>query len=141
MTEEIMRLANVHCEGKVISVLEGGYNIDTGVISSFAQSVMTHVKFLNICANKNIETVLLSKVKRKKAYLNDIENYKNFKKPRNDLGNSNNIESNILNRQKRNIKRRLNNHLTEFNEEDFKESEKLKDNNTSKYLNNNKKYF
>jgi acetoin utilization deacetylase AcuC-like enzyme len=80
MTEEICRVANIYSEGRVISVLEGGYNINTGVVSSFAQSVMTHTKFLNICANKNIEQVTTCKVKRKKEFLTDFENYKRAKK-------------------------------------------------------------
>ncbi len=41
ITEHIMRLAQLHCHGKVVSVLEGGYDL-----SSLARSVVTHVKVL-----------------------------------------------------------------------------------------------
>jgi hypothetical protein len=80
MTEEIMRIANKCCKSRVISVLEGGYNINSGVVSSFSQSVMTHVKFLNICSNKNKEEFTTCKIKRKKEFLLDYENFKRAKK-------------------------------------------------------------
>jgi hypothetical protein len=34
------------CEGRVVSVLEGGYNINGGVVSAFARSVEAHVRGL-----------------------------------------------------------------------------------------------
>ena len=86
ITEEIMRVANVFANGKVVSVLEGGYNINSGVISSFAQSVMAHTKFLNICLNKNKENLnVLSRTKRKREYIKDLENFKFCKKSRKDV--------------------------------------------------------
>ena len=39
ITQQIQMLANKHCNGRVVSVLEGGYNVSTGLVSSFAQSV------------------------------------------------------------------------------------------------------
>lgn len=81
MTEELMKIAKKYSEGRLISVLEGGYNINSGVVSSFAQSVMTHSKFINICANKNSEECrIFTKIKRKREFERDFENYKNFKK-------------------------------------------------------------
>ena len=81
ITEEISEIANRYCKGRVISVLEGGYNINTGVVSSFAQSVMTHVKFLNIGLNKNFdisadESTEVIKQNKKKQFLIDLENYR-----------------------------------------------------------------
>ena len=79
MTEEIMKVSKKHCEGRVVSVLEGGYNINSGVVSSFAQSVFTHVKFLNIGLRKNEESEN-SKLKKKREFLNDLGNYRRSKK-------------------------------------------------------------
>lgn len=81
ITEEVMRLAKVYCNARVISVLEGGYNINTGIASSFAQSVMTHSRFLNTCLNKRLEKCkILSKAKRKREFTRDLENYRIAKK-------------------------------------------------------------
>ena len=41
MTQQIVQVANEHCDGKIVSVLEGGYNLD-----SLKVSVMAHVKAL-----------------------------------------------------------------------------------------------
>ncbi len=43
ITREIQALANLHCEGRVISVLEGGYTTRGGVLSPLAQSVGFHL--------------------------------------------------------------------------------------------------
>ena len=74
-----MKVSKKHCEGRVVSVLEGGYNINSGVVSSFAQSVFTHVKFLNIGLRKNEESEN-SKLKKKREFLNDLGNYRRSKK-------------------------------------------------------------
>jgi hypothetical protein len=93
ITEELMKIANRFSKGRLISVLEGGYNINNGVVSSFAQSVLYHAKFLNICANKNKEKCLiLSKVRRKREYLRDLDNYKTFKKQKNEVNSENLIK-------------------------------------------------
>lgn len=34
------------CSGRVVSVLEGGYNINGGFVSAFARSVAAHVRSL-----------------------------------------------------------------------------------------------
>ncbi len=41
LTEEIMKVADAHCHGRVISILEGGYNL-----TALAASVAVHVKTL-----------------------------------------------------------------------------------------------
>eukprot|EP01084_Bolivina_argentea_P234398 394622_1 len=41
MTQQIVNIANQHCDGKIISVLEGGYNLD-----SLKKCVVAHVKAL-----------------------------------------------------------------------------------------------
>ena len=41
LTEELMQIANNYCQGRIISVLEGGYNLE-----ALATSVVVHVKTL-----------------------------------------------------------------------------------------------
>eukprot|EP00826_Nyctotherus_ovalis_P023366 TRINITY_DN1795_c0_g1_i1.p2 TRINITY_DN1795_c0_g1~~TRINITY_DN1795_c0_g1_i1.p2 ORF type:complete len:238 (+),score=70.52 TRINITY_DN1795_c0_g1_i1:1825-2538(+) len=42
ITKELQKLANRHCEGRIVSVLEGGYNLRGGLLSPLAQSVNCH---------------------------------------------------------------------------------------------------
>ena len=51
ITQQIQFVANKFCKGRVVSVLEGGYNVSTGLISSFAQSAFVHTRFLNLSIN------------------------------------------------------------------------------------------
>lgn len=46
LTDQIVQVANRCCNGRVVSVLEGGYNINGGVVSAFARSVEAHVRGL-----------------------------------------------------------------------------------------------
>lgn len=46
ITRHLVRLANTFCNGRVVSVLEGGYRIQGGVVSAFARSVAAHVRGL-----------------------------------------------------------------------------------------------
>lgn len=46
VTEQLVRIANTCCNGRVISVLEGGYKIHGGIVSPFARSVASHVRAL-----------------------------------------------------------------------------------------------
>ncbi len=99
ITEELAKIADKYAEGRIVSVLEGGYNINSGIVSSFAQSVMTHAKFLNIAANKfycdenhcnednRVDNTKLSsleharlKAKRKREFYMDQMNYRTLKK-------------------------------------------------------------
>ena len=76
ITQQIQFVANKFAEGRVISVLEGGYNISTGIISSFSQSVFTHARFLNLSLNMfNCFDVKLTGLKRKYEMQDDIEIY------------------------------------------------------------------
>lgn len=47
ITLQLARLANTCCEGRLVSVLEGGYNLTGGIVSPFARSVKAHVSMLN----------------------------------------------------------------------------------------------
>lgn len=49
-TGEIMKVANRVCQGRVISVLEGGYNVLGGCASPLAQSVLAHVE--SLCSHR-----------------------------------------------------------------------------------------
>jgi len=39
LTEQLVRIANRYSQGRILSVLEGGYNTNAGPISPLAQSV------------------------------------------------------------------------------------------------------
>lgn len=46
LTRNLMHVANICCEGRVVSALEGGYQINGEFSSAFARSVKTHVSCL-----------------------------------------------------------------------------------------------
>ena len=46
VTEQLIKVANEFCEGRIVSVLEGGYSTKSGPISPLAQSVAYHVRAL-----------------------------------------------------------------------------------------------
>src|SRR3546814_1475869 len=49
---QLARLETTCCEGRLVSVLAGGYNLTGGIVSPFARSVKSHVSLLN--AENNI---------------------------------------------------------------------------------------
>jgi len=46
VTEQLVKVANSCCNGRIVSVLEGGYKIHGGIVSPFARSVASHVRSL-----------------------------------------------------------------------------------------------
>mmetsp|Transcript_14423 Transcript_14423/g.34535 ORF Transcript_14423/g.34535 Transcript_14423/m.34535 type:complete len:1050 (+) Transcript_14423:93-3242(+) len=46
VTEQLVKVANTCCNGRIVSVLEGGYKIHGGIVSPFARSVAHHVRSL-----------------------------------------------------------------------------------------------
>ena len=46
LTQQLVKVANTCCEGRIVSVLEGGYKIHGGLVSPFARSVASHVRGL-----------------------------------------------------------------------------------------------
>lgn len=46
VTENLVKIANQCCQGRIVSVLEGGYNTNAGPISPLAQSIQFHVRAL-----------------------------------------------------------------------------------------------
>ena len=51
IAQQLQFVANKFCKGRMISVLEGGYNVKTGIISSFAQSIFNFTRNMNIGIN------------------------------------------------------------------------------------------
>ena len=47
VTENLVKIANLCCDGRVVSCLEGGYRIQGKMCSPFARSVAAHLKALN----------------------------------------------------------------------------------------------
>ena len=75
ITQQVQFVANKFCKGRLISVLEGGYNISAIIISSFEQSVFTHARFLNLSLNMfQINEVKLTGVKREEQDNIDDDN-------------------------------------------------------------------
>ena len=76
IAQQLQLVANKFCHGRMISVLEGGYNVNTGIISPFAQSVFYFTRFMNIGANKlQCYDVKLTGNKRKMQLNEEIEVY------------------------------------------------------------------
>jgi acetoin utilization deacetylase AcuC-like enzyme/ankyrin repeat protein len=46
LTDQLVQVANRCCSGRIVSVLEGGYRIQGGLVSAFARSVASHVRAL-----------------------------------------------------------------------------------------------
>lgn len=46
LTEQLVKIANTCCNGRIVSVLEGGYRIHGGIVSPFARSVACHIRGL-----------------------------------------------------------------------------------------------
>ena len=84
ITEQIQFVANKFAEGRVVSVLEGGYNVSTGLISSFAQSALTHARFMNSSANTcQCFDVKLTGIKRKYELEDEMNIYNKNNKVKN----------------------------------------------------------
>lgn len=46
VTQQLVKVANQCCDGRLVSILEGGYSTKSGPISPLAQSVSAHVQAL-----------------------------------------------------------------------------------------------
>lgn len=51
VTEKLVQIANSCCDGKVVSALEGGYQLGGEYTSAFAKSVYSHIQALNHGSN------------------------------------------------------------------------------------------
>ena len=82
IAQQLQFVANKFCNGRMVSVLEGGYNTNTGVISSFAQSVFYYIRYMNMGINMlQCYDVQLTKEKRKIKYDEEMELYNSISKP------------------------------------------------------------
>ena len=90
ITQQMQFVANKFCKGRLISVLEGGYNISAIIISSFEQSIFTHARFLNLSLNMfQINEVKLTGVKREEQ-----DNIDNVNGNEENRGNNINVDMN-----------------------------------------------
>ena len=81
---QLQSVANKFCKGRMISVLEGGYNVSTGLISSFAQSVFYFTRFMNLGINKLQCTEVKMTGQKREAQLNEeMELFNSIVKERN----------------------------------------------------------
>jgi acetoin utilization deacetylase AcuC-like enzyme len=55
LTEELQTIANHCCGGRLVSVLEGGYNTNLGPLSPLAMSVQYHVRALMNTNSSHVE--------------------------------------------------------------------------------------
>ena len=96
LTQQLQFVADHYSKKMMISILEEGYNIKSGIISSFAQCVFTHVRYLNLAANMDyIFDIKLKKDKRKSEYENDLQNFKKIERFKNvDLKDNKNDKGN-----------------------------------------------
>ena len=93
ITQQIQFVANKFSKGRVISVLEGGYNVSTGLISSFAQSVFTHARFLNLSLNIfQCFNIKLTGLKRKYEVEEEIEIYNRVNKNKKKFERNENLK-------------------------------------------------
>ncbi len=76
LTEQLVRAANTHCQGKLVSVLEGGYCVRGGHLSPFAESVATHVRELG----RNNPGLLKCLSEEELAYKLEAEKTKSLRK-------------------------------------------------------------
>ena len=81
IAQQLQFVANKFCKRRMIAILEGGYNVNTGIISSFAQSVFTFIRYMNIGINAlQCYDVKLTSNKRKMQYNEEMELYNMFYK-------------------------------------------------------------
>ena len=81
IAEQIQFVANKICNGRVVAVLEGGYNVNTGIISPFVQSIFSFIRHMNIAINifHDFEGKITSH-KRDDLYNEEMEIYKYYNK-------------------------------------------------------------
>ena len=102
ITQQVQFVANKFCKGRLISVLEGGYNISAIIISSFEQSVFTHARFLNLSLNMfQINEVKLTGVKREEQDNIDDDNG-NEEIRRNNINNNIDMNNGLPKEENRN---------------------------------------
>lgn len=56
ITHQLMKIANTSAQGRVVSVLEGGYRIQGRIVSAFGRSVAAHVRALTLGTTETWDT-------------------------------------------------------------------------------------
>ena len=167
IAQQLQFVANKFCKGRMIAVLEGGYNVNTGIISSFAQSIFNFIRYMNIGTNMlQCHDTKLTGHKREIQYKEEMELYnlkntsktkprrserlKNIEEKENQkIKNGENIENNIENNnvekkenedKKEDKKEKEDNNIDKKEKENNNEDKKEKgDNNIDKKENEDKK--
>ena len=143
IAQQLQFVANKFCKGKMVCVLEGGYNINTGIISSFAQSAFYFTRFMNIGANMlQCHDVKLTSNKRAIQYNEEMELYnlahnsKKIKTSEKSLEDINKEEKDKKEENNEEIKEKDNDDKKNNNAENIKKEKAIEDNNE---INNLKK--
>ena len=136
ITQQMQFVANKFCKGRLISILEGGYNNNAGVISPFIQSVFTHARFLNLSLNMfQISDIKLTGIKRQPQNIdaNDNKPEKNDNEINNEIHIKNNekkeIEENKI--EKENEKENCINMELEEKKDNINEEKGIENNNNN----------
>ena len=136
ITQQMQFVANKFCKGRLISILEGGYNNNAGVISPFIQSVFTHARFLNLSLNMfQISDIKLTGIKRQPQNIdaNDNKPEKNDNEINNEIHINNNekkeIEENKI--EKENEKENCINMELEEKKDNINEEKGIENNNNN----------
>ena len=126
LTEQLQFVSDNYSQRKLISILEEGYNVKSGIVSSFAQCVFTHVRYLNLAANMDyIFDIKAEKNKRRSEYENDLENFKKIE--RFHIMDDNNKSQKKNNKKEENIDiniNNINNNINYFNHNDINHSQR-----------------
>ena len=136
IAQQLQFVANKFCKGRMIAVLEGGYNVNTGIISSFAQSIFNFIRYMNIGTNMlQCHDTKLTGHKREIQYKEEMElyNLKNTSKtkPRRSerLKNIEEKENQKIKTGENNENNIENNNVEKKENEDKKEDKKEKEDN------------
>ena len=126
LTEQLQFVSDNYSKRKLVSILEEGYNVKSGIVSSFAQCVFTHVRYLNLAANMDyIFDIKAEKNKRRSEYENDLENFKKIE--RFHIMYDNNKSQKKNNKKEENIDiniNNINNNINYFNHNDINHSQR-----------------
>ena len=133
IAEQLQLVANKFCKGRLIAVLEGGYNVNTGLISPFIQSVFKFIRHMNIGANRyQCGEGKLTNHKREYLYNEEMLIYKNNVKEEEEIEENKPRRSKRLRhiqekeKKEKEIKNMINNNEIQENKEDNKNE--IKDN-------------
>lgn len=77
LTRELIKIANVCCEGRIVSMLEGGYNTKGGgLYSPLGNSIYSHIYELSHDHNQKYYDFTHENESRKRKYTEISDNYR-----------------------------------------------------------------